>query len=65
MRWSDTQEIAIGLAEAHPDVEPLQVRFTQMHEWICALDGFDDDPQASNERILEAILAAWLEETAD
>ena len=65
MRWSDTREIAIGLADAHPDVDPLQVRFTQMHEWICALDGFEDDPQASNERILEAILAAWLEEADD
>ena len=65
MRWSDTREIAIGLADAHPDVDPLQVRFTQMHEWICALEGFDDDPQASNERILEAILAVWLEEAAD
>ena len=65
MRWSDTREIAIGLADAHPDADPLQVRFTQMHEWICALDGFEDDPQASNERILEAILTAWLEEAAD
>ncbi|MCY4324564.1 MAG: Fe-S cluster assembly protein IscX [Betaproteobacteria bacterium] len=65
MRWSDTREIAIGLTDAHPDVDPLQVRFTQMHEWICALDGFADDPQASNERILEAILTVWLEEAAD
>ena len=65
MRWSDTREIAVALADAHPDADPLQVRFTQMHEWICALDGFADDPQASNERILEAILAAWLEEAAD
>ena len=65
MRWSDTREIAIELADAHPDIDPLQVRFTQMHEWICALDGFEDDPQASNERVLEAILSAWLEEAAD
>ncbi len=65
MRWTDTQEIAIALAEGHPDTDPLTVRFTQMHEWICGLEGFDDDPEASNERILEAILAAWLEEAAD
>lgn len=62
MQWSDTLEIAIALTESHPDVNPLEIRFTQIHEWICALDGFDDDPGKSNERILEAILSTWLEE---
>ena len=65
MKWSDTYDIAIGLHEAHPDVDPQYVRFTDMHSWICGLDGFDDDPQKSNEGILEAIQMAWIEEAAD
>ena len=65
MKWSDTYDIAIGLHEAHPDVDPQYVRFTDMHGWICGLDGFDDDPQKSNEGILEAIQMAWIEEAAD
>lgn len=62
MRWTDTLDIAIALADAHPDVDPLKLRFTQMHAMICELEDFADDPEASNERLLEAILAAWLEE---
>lgn len=62
MKWSDSRDIAIALSEAHPDVDPRAVRYTDMHAWICALDGFDDAPQASNERILEAIQMAWIDE---
>lgn len=62
MKWTDTYDIAAALYDLHPDTDPLTVRFTDMHQWICDLDGFDDDPQASNERILEAIQAAWIEE---
>jgi FeS assembly protein IscX len=62
MKWTDTLEIALALAEAHPDTDPRTIRFTDLHRWICALDGFDDDPQASNERILEAAQMAWIEE---
>ncbi|MGI9298711.1 MAG: Fe-S cluster assembly protein IscX [Gammaproteobacteria bacterium] len=62
MKWTDSLDIAIALAEAHPDVDPRAVRYTDMHGWICALEDFDDDPQASNERILEAIQMAWIEE---
>jgi FeS assembly protein IscX len=62
MKWIDTREIAIALAEAHADVDPATVRFTQMREWVMALDGFDDDPNRSGEKILEAIQAAWIEE---
>ena len=62
MKWSDTREIAIALAEQYPDVDPLTVRFTDLHRWICELDGFDDDPESSNERILEAIQMAWIDE---
>ncbi|MGU9951850.1 MAG: Fe-S cluster assembly protein IscX [Gammaproteobacteria bacterium WSBS_2016_MAG_OTU1] len=62
MKWTDSLDIAIALMDAHPDVDPRTVRYTDMHAWICALDEFDDQPQASNERILEAIQMAWIEE---
>ena len=62
MKWTDTMEIALALCDAHPQVDPRTVRFTDLHRWICALDGFDDAPQASNERILEAVQMAWIEE---
>ena len=62
MLWTDTQDIAIALAEAHPDTKPLEVRFTEMHKMVCELEGFEDDPEKSNEKILEAILMAWIEE---
>jgi FeS assembly protein IscX len=62
MKWVDTREIAIALAEAHPDVDPATVRFTDLHNWVRALPGFDDDPKRSGEKILEAIQAAWIDE---
>jgi FeS assembly protein IscX len=62
MKWIDTREIAIALAEKHPEVDPSTVRFTQLREWVLALEGFDDDPNRSGEKILEAIQAAWIEE---
>ena len=62
MRWTDTLEIAIALAEKHPDLVPLEVRFTDLHDMVCELEGFEDDAESSNERILEAILMAWIEE---
>lgn len=62
MRWTDTNDIAIELADNYPDLDPLSVGFEKLHAMICSLDGFDDDPQASNEAILEAILMAWLDE---
>ena len=65
MRWSDTLDIAIALCEAHPDVNPQYVRFTDMHRWVCELPEFEDDPEKSNERVLEAIQMAWIEEAAD
>jgi len=60
--WKDTEEIAICLVEAHPDTDPLTVRFTDMHGWITALPEFRDDPKKSNEKILESIQMAWHEE---
>jgi FeS assembly protein IscX len=63
MKWTDIADIAIELAEAHPDVDPRTVRFTELHAWVLALPGFDDDPKRSGEKILEAIQAAWIEES--
>jgi FeS assembly protein IscX len=64
MKWTDTADIAIALAEAHPDVDPLKVRFTDLREWVLALPGFSDDPARSGEKILEAIQMAWIDEAA-
>jgi FeS assembly protein IscX len=62
MRWADTIDIAIALEENHPGVDNVNLRYTDLHKWICALPGFKDDPQASNEKILEAIQMAWIDE---
>ncbi len=62
LKWTDSLEIAIQLDEAHPDVDPQYVRFTDLHQWVCALEEFDDDPENSNEKILEAIQMNWIEE---
>ena len=62
LKWTDVNAIAIELDEAHPDVDPQYVRFTDLHDWVCELDGFEDDPGHSSERILEAIQMAWIEE---
>ncbi|MEO5348184.1 MAG: Fe-S cluster assembly protein IscX [Magnetococcus sp. YQC-3] len=62
MRWTDVQEIGIALAESKPEVEPLSVRFTDLMEWVLALPGFADAPERCNEKILEAIQMAWLDE---
>ncbi len=62
MKWTDTLDIAIALEEHHPDVDPQYVRFTDLHRWVMELPGFDDDPNRSGEKILEAIQQAWIEE---
>jgi len=63
--WTSTEDIAIALADKHPDVDPLAVRFTDLHKWVMALEGFSDDPKNSNEKKLEAIQMAWHEECQD
>ncbi|HRJ54503.1 MAG TPA: Fe-S cluster assembly protein IscX [Candidatus Thiothrix moscowensis] len=63
MKWTDTLDIAIELYEQHPDVDPRYIRFTDLHTWVMALEGFSDDPNKSNEKILEAIQMAWMEES--
>ena len=62
MKWTDTLDIAIALDEAHPGIDPQTVRFTDLYAWVLALDGFDDDPKRSGEKILEAIQMAWIDE---
>jgi FeS assembly protein IscX len=62
LKWIESLEIAIALDEAHPDVDPQRVRFTDLRDWVCDLEDFDDDPEHSGEKILEAIQAAWIDE---
>ena len=62
MRWTDVHEIAIELEERHPDVDVVNLRFTDLWKWVQELPGFADDAEKSNEKILEAIQMAWLEE---
>lgn len=64
MNWTDSLEIAIALAEAHPGVDPLTVRFTDLFKWVQELDDFDDDPERCGEKILEAIQMAWIDEAS-
>lgn len=61
LRWEDAEDIAEQLLQAHPETDPLSVRFTDLHRWVTELLGFSDDPQASSEGKLEAIQMAWLE----
>lgn len=63
--WHDTEEIGMLLFENHPEVDPLTLRFTDLHQMVTRLPGFEDDPKASNEAILEAIQMAWYEEVQD
>ena len=62
LKWTDTEEIAIKLLATHPDIDPLTVRFTDLHRYVMDLEGFSDDPRESNEKKLEAIQMAWHEE---
>ncbi|MFZ6645380.1 Fe-S cluster assembly protein IscX [Undibacterium sp. TJN25] len=62
MKWTDTIQIAEALYDQFPDIDPLTIRFTDLHQWVCELQGFDDDPQRSGEKILEAIQMAWIDE---
>jgi len=62
LKWVDSLDIALDLIDAHPDVDPKKVRFTDLRDWVLALDDFDDDPHHLGERLLEAIQMAWIEE---
>ena len=63
--WTDFEEIGIQLQEKYPDLDPLTVRFTDLHKWITELPGFTGDPAKSNESLLEAVQTAWHEEYED
>jgi FeS assembly protein IscX len=65
LKWDDSEDIAALLIEEHPDANPLEVRFTDLHRWVTELDDFEDDLKASTEGKLEAIQMAWLEEVKD
>jgi len=62
LHWTDVNEIAIQLADAHPDVDPLRINFVDLRNWVMLLPEFADDPARCGEKILEAIQAAWIEE---
>jgi FeS assembly protein IscX len=62
LKWSDVTEIAIALAEAHPEVDPRSVHFVDLHNWVVDLPDFDDDHKRGGEKVLEAIQAAWIDE---
>jgi FeS assembly protein IscX len=65
VKWTHSEDVGIALAEKFPGVDPLTIRFTDLRERVLALEGFDDDPKASNESKLEAIQMAWYEEFKD
>ena len=62
LKWQDSREIGDARYDLYPDTDPKTVRFTDMHQWICELEEFDDAPEKSNEKVLEAILLVWLDE---
>ena len=62
MKWTDTREIAIALAEKFPEHDPSRINFVDLRDCVLALEGFDDDPRRSGEKILEAIQMTWIEE---
>ena len=65
LTWEDTEDIALALMDEHPDIDVLSISFPKLHRWVCELEDFDDDPEASNEGLLEAIQMAWYEEVKD
>jgi len=65
MKWTDIQDIAIALDEHYPDTDTINLRFTDLRAWVVGLPGFNDDPNRSNEKILEAIQMAWINERDD
>lgn len=65
LKWTDSEDIGLQLLERHPGVDPLSVRFTDLHKYVTELPQFEDDPKKSSEGILEAIQMAWHEEFQD
>jgi len=65
MKWNDVYDIACELADNYPDIDPRGIRFTDLHNWVIELPGFDDDPHRGGEKVLEAIQQAWIDEMGD
>jgi len=65
LKWTDTRDIAMALADRHPDIDPRTIRFTDLFRWVQELDGFADETEHCGERILEAIQMAWIDEATD
>ncbi|REL34581.1 Fe-S cluster assembly protein IscX [Thalassotalea euphylliae] len=62
LKWVDSLDIALALIDEHPEVDPTQLHFPELMQWVIALEEFDDDPNRCGERILEAIQQAWIDE---
>ena len=62
MRWTDIYDIAVALSENYPDVDPKQINYVDLRDWILNLEDFDDDPKRCGERILEGVQMAWIDE---
>jgi FeS assembly protein IscX len=62
MKWTETVRIAEELHDKFPEIDPLTIRFTDLHNWVIELEDFDDDPKHGGEKVLEAIQMAWIEE---
>lgn len=62
LKWTDVHELAMELLEVHPEVNPMAIRFTDLRQWVMALENFDDDPSHCGEKVLEAIQMAWMDE---
>jgi len=62
MKWTDSLDIALDLIDEYPDVDPKTIRFTELREWVLALENFDDGPEHCGEKILEGIQMCWIEE---
>jgi|TARA_B100001564_G_C20150237_1_gene450641 FeS assembly protein IscX len=63
LKWTDSLDIAIDLSDKYPDTDPKYIRFTDLHKWVIELEDFEDNPENSNEKILEAIQMNWIEES--
>ena len=63
LKWTDSLDIAIDLSDKYPDTDPKYIRFTDLHKWVVELEDFEDNPDNSNEKILEAIQMNWIEES--
>ena len=63
LKWTDSLDIAIDLSDKYPDTDPKYIRFTDLHKWVAELEDFEDNPDNSNEKILEAIQMNWIEES--